>query len=123
MNNKTSKYFAPEEFQRCTPSCSINDMQQDFLDLLDDIREYLGHPLLLSSAYRSKAYDLSKGRSGNSAHTRGRAVDIVCNSSATRYKIVRAALLYGVCRIGIGKNFVHIDNDETLPQGVIFHYY
>ena len=36
---KTSKYFKPEEFERCNPSCSIEDMDQDFLDLLDDVRE------------------------------------------------------------------------------------
>ena len=44
---KTSKYFKPEEFERCNPSCSIEDMDQDFLDLLDDLREKAGIPLVL----------------------------------------------------------------------------
>ena len=73
---KTSKYFKPEEFERCNPSCSIEDMDQDFLDLLDDLREKAGTPLVLNCAYRSKEHDKAKGRSGNSAHTEGLAVDI-----------------------------------------------
>lgn len=117
------KYFTEKEFTRCTPSCSMRDMDGEFLDLLDRIREKAGTPLVLNCAYRSREYDRIKGRTGNSAHTRGRAVDIRCNTSANRYRIVSAALACGVTRIGIGKTFVHLDNDKTLPQGVIFDYY
>ena len=118
-----SKYFSPKEFKACVPSCTIKDMDAAFLALLDEVREKAGIPLVLNCAYRSKEWEKKQGRSGNSAHTRGKAVDIRCNTSANRYKIVRAALLCGVCRIGVGKTFVHIDNDKTLPQGVIWDYY
>ena len=118
-----SKYFSPSEFKRCDPPCSIDQMDADFLAILDRIREDAGIPLVINCAYRSKAHDLAKGRSGNSAHTRGLAVDIRCATSASRFKIVEAAIANGITRIGIGKTFVHIDNDATLPQGVIFHYY
>lgn len=118
-----SKYFAPKEFKACVPSCKIEDMDAGFLELLDAIRESAGIPLVLNCAYRSREWDLAKGRTGNSAHTRGLAVDIRCNSNANRMKIVKAALLNGITRIGIGKNFVHVDADKTLSQGVIWHYY
>lgn len=118
-----SKYFAPAEFLRCSPACSIKQMDGDFLDTLDRVREAAGIPLLLTCAYRSREWDLAKGRSGNSAHTRGKAVDIRCNASSTRWKIVRAALACGITRIGIGKTFIHLDADASLPQGVIWHYY
>lgn len=118
-----SKYFAPAEFLRCSPPCSIKQMDAGFLNLLDEVREAAGIPLVLASAYRSKEWDESKGRSGNGAHTKGLAVDIRCYSSATRYKIVAAALGCGFRRIGIGKTFVHLDDDPTLPQGVIWDYY
>lgn len=118
-----SKYFHPSEFTRCTPSCKIEQMDQAFLALLDEVREAAGIPLVLNCGYRSKAWERSKGRSGNSAHTRGKAVDIRCNTSVNRYKIVAAALGCGVRRIGIGKTFIHLDNDESLPQGVIWDYY
>lgn len=118
-----AKYFSPKEFKACTPPCDISQMDAGFLALLDEVRETAGIPLVLNCAYRSKEWEKKQGRSGNSAHTRGKAVDIRCNTSANRYKIVRAALLCGVCRIGVGKTFVHLDNDKTLPQGVIWDYY
>ena len=76
-----SKYFSPSEFKKCVPSCSIEDMDGGFLALLDKVREKAGIPLVLNCAYRSREWDKSKGRSGNSAHTRGKAVDIRCNTS------------------------------------------
>lgn len=120
---KTSKYFAPAEFKRCTPSCSIDQMDQRFLDTLDAMRAQAGIPLVLNCAYRSVAHEKARGRSGNSAHTKGLAADIRCNSSATRWKIVTAALALGIRRIGIDKSYVHVDIDGTLPQDVIWHYY
>ena len=120
---KTSKYFAPAEFKRCTPSCSIEDMDQRFLDTLDALRAQAGIPLVLNCAYRSVAHEKARGRSGNSAHTKGLAADIRCNSSATRWKIVTAALALGIRRIGIGKSYVHVDIDGALPQDVVWHYY
>ena len=121
--NYTPRYFSPAEFKRCTPSCSLAQMDDNFLRTLDKVREYAGIPLVLTCAYRSKEWDLAKGRNGNSAHTRGKAVDIRCNTSVTRWKIVRAAIDAGIRRIGIGSNFVHLDNDDTLPQCVMWHYY
>ena len=117
------KYFTDEEFNNCNPACSMSDMDPDFLILLDKIREDAGIPLILNCAYRSVEHDKKKGRSGKSAHTKGKAVDIRCSTSATTYKIVNAALHNNIKRIGIGNGFVHIDNDDTLPQEVIWNYY
>ena len=52
-------------------------------------------------------------------------MDIRYNTSATCYKIVKAAYECGVTRIGIGKSFVHIDMGERvgLPSNVLWHYY
>ena len=121
--NYQPRYFTQAEFKRCTPSCSLADMDDGFLRTLDRVREYAGIPLVLNCAYRSVAWDKAKGRSGNSAHTRGKAVDIRCNASVTRWKIVRAAIDAGVRRIGIGDGFVHLDTDDTLPQCVMWTYY
>ena len=118
-----SRHFAPAEFRRCNPPCEIEQMSPEFLERLDRVRVNAGIPLVLNCAYRSREWDLAKGRDGNSAHTRGLAVDIRCLSSATRWKIVRAALICDIRRIGIGKTFVHLDCDKTLPQGVIWDYY
>lgn len=118
-----AKYFNESEFIRCTPSCSINDMDIEFMDLLDRLREKAEIPLIINCAYRSKEWDISKGRSGNSAHTKGLAVDIRCYDSTNRYRIIKAAIELGITRIGIGNGFIHIDNDKSLPQNIIWYYY
>ena len=118
-----SKYFKESEFKKCTPSCSISQMDQSFLALMDRVREKAGIPLVVNCAYRSREWDLIKGRSGNSAHTRGKAMDIRCNTSANRFRIIQAALACGIRRIGVAKTYVHLDNDNSLAQGVIWDYY
>ena len=118
-----SKYFKASEFRACTPSCHIDQMDERFMALLDCIREAAGIPLVLNSAYRSRDWEFSHGRSGNSAHTRGLAVDIRCNTSTNRYRIVAGAIVCGFKRIGIGKTYIHLDVDSSLPQAVIWHYY
>lgn len=123
MTDTMAKYFTASEFRRCTPSCYISDMRPEFLELLDRIREKAGIPLVLTSAYRSPAWERKQGRTGTGAHTLGVAVDIRCNTSQNRYKIVRAALACGITRIGISKTYVHIDASRDHAQGVIWHYY
>lgn len=119
----TAKYFSEREFQKCVPACSLQNMQQHTMDRLDRARTLAGIPFVLNSAYRSRQYELTKGRTGTGAHTYGCAVDIRCNSDANRYKIVEALLLAGFTRIGIGKTYVHADDDITKTQNVIWHYY
>ena len=118
-----SKYFSEGEFNKCVPSCSISDMDVEFMELLDRVRELAGIPFYITCGYRSVQWDKSKGRSGNSAHCRGKAVDIHYKSSGDAYKIISSAIQLGIKRIGIGSNFIHLDNDNSLPQGVIWNYY
>jgi hypothetical protein len=124
MKNK-SKYFSPREFELCNPPCTIDDIHPKLLALLDRIRDMAGIPLVMNCVYRSVEYDLAKGRSGESEHCEQPAmgVDIRCNTSVNRFKILKAAIICGVRRIGIGKTFIHIGIDESHPQNVIWHYY
>lgn len=107
-----SRYFSESEFRLCSPSCSLSDMDEDFMSALVRARELAGVPFILNSAFRSSSWDKSKGRSGSGYHTKGRAVDVVCIDSSIRYKIVRACLLAGLS-CGIAKSFIHIDNREN----------
>lgn len=118
-----SKYFKPEEFARCTPPCSIDQMNPHFLEKLDKMRERAGIPMVLNSAWRSKAWELKHGRSGEGDHPQGEGVDVRCNTSQNRYKLVRAAIEVGFRRLGIGKTYIHVGDAENLPQDVIWHYY
>lgn len=103
----------------------MSDCNPDSLRRLDALREHYNGPVILNSAYRSVEHELSKGRSGKSAHTLGRAFDIRCLNSADRFRLVYAALAVGFHRIGIGKNFIHVD-DSCEPRHLsnqMWHYY
>jgi zinc D-Ala-D-Ala carboxypeptidase len=62
----------------------------------------------------------------DSAHLRGRAVDLRSQSSYSHFKIVEGAILAGFKRIGVYRNqagspsHVHVDDDPTLPQEVLW---
>ena len=66
---------------------------------------------------------MSKGRDGTSSHTKGLAIDLKVQDSVTRYKIINSLLSVGLNRIGIGKNFIHVDMDKEKASNVIWHYY
>lgn len=117
-----ARYFNESEFQACTPSCKRSQINDASLARLDLCRSIAKTPFILSSAYRSREYEISKGRSGTGAHTEGRAFDIRCADSSKRMLIVRAALEVGFTRIGIGKTFIHLDDSPNLAQNVIWLY-
>ena len=117
-----SKYFKEEEFCRCYPSCSLQDMKQTTMNKLDTAREIAGISFVLTSAYRSPEHDRSRERSGTGAHTLGRAIDIRCNTSGDRFLIVDALLKAGFKRVGIARTFVHADDSGVHDQEIIWLY-
>jgi uncharacterized protein YcbK (DUF882 family) len=117
------RYFTDSEFAECNPPCNKDDLSQIFLELLDSARHLSGVPFILTSGFRSKIYEIEQGRDGSSSHTKGLAVDIKADNSVTRFKIINALISVGFNRIGIGKDFIHVDMDKAKPEKVLWHYY
>ncbi len=115
-------FFKPEEFRRCTPPCEVNDMDSLFLEQLDKARQIAGVPFILNSAYRSRDWELSHGRSGTSSHCDGTAVDIRCTDIYQRMRIVRALLKAGFDRIGIASTYIHVDSSLFRADNCIWLY-
>lgn len=111
------------DFKSCVPNCVESDLHPDLVSMLKSMQSLIGWPLLITSGYRPKSWELSKGRDGSSAHTKRLAVDVSAESSHARYKIIIAAGAVGIPRIGVGKNFVHLDIDETKPHPIMWTYY
>lgn len=116
------KYFNQSDFDICNPKCTIDQMYEKMMRKLDSARELAGIPFVLTSAFRSVAHDKAKGRSGNSSHTRGLAVDVAAITGHQKFKIVEAALRVGFTRIGIHAKFIHLDIDDSLPNPTIWLY-
>lgn len=107
------RYFTEGEFTKARPSCSLSDMNESFMSRLDDARHIAGVPFVVTSAFRSKQYEIAKGRTGTSSHCLGLAIDIACSSNFNRLVILEALLKVGFRRIGIGKTFIHVDYDSS----------
>jgi zinc D-Ala-D-Ala carboxypeptidase len=110
----------PQEFDsRDAPGSGVN-MQKSTLIKLQKARDIAGIPFKINSAFRTVAHNRAVGGSANSAHTRGHAVDIAATTGAQKFRIVQAAMQAGFTRIGIYRNFIHVDDDPSLPQNVIW---
>lgn len=111
------------DFKSSVPKCVESDLHPDLVSMLKSMQSLIGWSLLITSGYRPKSWELSKGRNGSSSHTKRLAVDVSAESSHARYKIIVAAGAVGIPRIGVGKNFVHLDIDETKPHPIMWTYY
>ena len=115
-------YFPQSDFDKCNPPCQKEDMNFATMHKFNLAREIAGIPFKPTSAFRTFEHEQSMGRPGTSAHTRGRAMDLACTNSNSRYKILTALLRAGFTRIGIADTFIHADDDPDKTQNVIWTY-
>lgn len=116
------QYFKPVEFDSPDKRGSGYGMDLVFVKKLDQVREFCGFPLIIHSGYRTAEHNAKVGGVDSSAHELGYAADIRALASSTRCKLIEAAFLAGINRIGIGRTFVHLDADPSKPRGVIWLY-
>jgi hypothetical protein len=101
------------------------------VQLLQEVRNGYGKPMTITSGVRSKEHNDSIGGVSKSAHVPadlldgegvvGHAVDIACKTSNDRYYLL--PLLWSrFDRIGIGRDFIHVDMDSRKPPNVVWEY-
>ena len=105
-------YFSESEFERCVPKCKKSDMDSHFMERLNRARRLAGIPFILNSAFRTVEHEKLMNRTGNSMHTKGRAVDIRCLDGNSRAVILEALLKVGFHGIGISNTFIHVDDRQ-----------
>lgn len=109
-------HFSDEEIRKTSfglpddSSFGIEVMSESFMNKLETARTLANIPFRLTCSYRTPEHDISKGRSGNSYHCVGRAVDIACSDSSARFVIVSALIKAGLHGIGIYPTFIHCDD-------------
>jgi len=116
-----SEHFNEAEF-RCRDDCEKVHVDPRLITLLERARSIWGRPITIASGYRCPAHNAAVGGKPTSAHLTGEAADIVCTFSQDRFDLLRTFIALGVVRIGIGKNFLHVDVSTTLPQRVVWLY-
>lgn len=116
------RYFDISEFDSPDEPGSGQYMDDEFLEMLDKARHLAGIPFVINSGYRTRAHNRAVGGLKNSAHLDGFAADIRVKTSRERIYIVGALLEAGFNRIGIANTFIHVDNDPTKPEEVMWTY-
>lgn len=116
------KLFKPHEFECGCGKCGLGfpAMDQDFLDRLELARTLSRSKFVLTSAVRCEEHNRNVGGLDNSAHLKGLAVDIATPTSNVRYEVLYGLIKAGFKRIGIYNNFIHVDEDTSKPQAVIW---
>jgi zinc D-Ala-D-Ala carboxypeptidase len=121
------RYFKLTEFDSPDAPGSGAKMDKEFLAMIDEARHLAGVPFKINSGYPYPGPHNSLTKRGfktakNSAHLRGFAADIHAPDSRTRYAILQALIKVGFNRIGVANTFIHVDNDPSLPEEVIWTY-
>lgn len=114
--------FSKQEFD-CKHT-GENNMQHEFMEKLQRIRQVYGKPMTVTSGFRSKRHPIeAKKTHSNGEHTQGNCADIACTNSSDRYELINLALANGITRVGIAKNFLHFGiGGKGLPNNVIWEY-
>jgi len=114
-------YFRDYEIE-CKCGCGFILVVPLFLDKVNLLRVNVGHPLRVNSWCRCPTHNMLVGGSRTSSHLKGLAVDLAAPTEYILYRILFAAGQVGFRGIGVGKGFVHLDNDLYKPSGRFWIY-
>jgi len=76
----------------------------------------------VSSWNRCPVYNKNEKGKKKSSHIKGFAIDIKALNDTQRFKIVYALMQVGFTRIGISKNFIHVDSDKSKRRKKLWIY-
>ena len=107
------KYFKRDEFA-CSETGG-NEIKDDFVLDLDDLREVCGFPFVITSGYRAPEHSIEAAKDEPGQHTTGHCADIAVANGRQRFTLVSEALKAGFTGIGVGKDFVHLDQRNGIP--------
>lgn len=117
------KYFNWSEFDSPDEKGSGKlHMNEQFVRILDQVRECAGFPFFVTSGYRTEAHNKKVGGVVNSSHRKGLAVDIAAVTEAQKRTIAECAIKNGITRIGWGNTFIHLDMDSDKTQHITWGY-
>ena len=115
-NKKLAPNFIVGEFL-CHCGCGKALVDEKLPELLQQIRDHFGKPLIITSPYRCDKHNKAVGGAAGSRHTKGQAADFYIPGVAPA-EIAKYAESIGIKGIGLyekadcGDDFVHIDTRE-----------
>ena len=125
-----TKNFSTNEMM-CHCGCKDSDMDEDFMKILQHIREEMQRPLAISSAARCSSWNEQVSSTGKyGPHVFRKAADILI-SGADAMRLFDVARKHGISGIGLsqkgnhGKRFIHLDvlsADDGHPRPTVWTY-
>lgn len=108
---RLSPHFRVREFHSKHDPSDLVKVDTQLLDLLENIRNYVGKPVHINSGYRSPEYNKTlKNASPRSQHCYGKAADIwVEGVTPKQIADIAECYLGSSGGIGIYKTFTHVD--------------
>lgn len=114
---RLTENFTLQEFA-CKDGSPVPDKYMANVAMLAEnlqvLRDALGEPLHINSAYRTPSYNAKVGGEVNSQHLIGKAADLTCKSKTPRqlHALIEKMIKAGAMRqggLGLYKGFVHYD--------------
>lgn len=111
---KLTEHFDSSEF-RCKCGCGNGDymMAPELVQGLEELREMIGQPIIVTSAFRCERHNEAVGGVDNSYHTQGLACDIAVSGMTAMRLASWCEQVDVFARGGIGiypaNHFVHVD--------------
>lgn len=111
---RETKNFKEKEWN-CKHCGKAHEMQPHVMQVVQELRESIGVPLVLTSAWRCKDHPSEARKKEPGQHNKGTAVDIAVNDGATAYKLIVMGLELGATGFAYGNGFVHLDWRDSTP--------
>ena len=123
-NHQLTEHFKSEEFW-CKCGCGLegpngNHIMQNLVLKLELVRKAYGKGMRINSGIRCLEYNRSIGSSDTSSHIKCIAADIGCTQMEDRYLLMKY-LPGHFERIGIHKEFIHVDIDTEKRNGIFVY--
>ena len=124
-NRTMYKNFSEDELACNCNKCGRSECKEELVAKLQLLRDEVGFPIRLSSAFRCRDWNAKVGGHPRSSHMEGLAVDCLVDGERA-LKLIDAAIRLGFNGVGVsqkgkGQKFIHLDIKET-PTKRIWSY-
>ena len=109
-NDQLSTHFKRGEFS-CHCGCGKDEISMKLIELLEEIRDFFGKPISITSGFRCEAHNKAVGGAPKSQHCQGIAADIKVQDIPASQVYRRLEDHFGKRIGGMGSypNWVHVD--------------
>lgn len=122
----STKNFSVEQDPKLACTCGHEDcdkrvVRQEVLDMLQEVRDLVDHPMIVTSGGRCPNHPNEVHRSQPADHQKCQGIDIKVGNGVERGELVLYGMHAGFNSFGVAKTFIHLGYREGAPL-VIWEY-